>query len=239
MKAKAEIFAQLQRDLLALQPFKAADAVDAIGLHHINRAFPNQRFPFAGVHEFFCSGEEEATVSSAFIAGLLSLHAKGRGVVIWISSAQRLFPPALNAFGLPPEQVFFLYQQKEKDIAWVVEEALNCQSLLAVVGELRELDFTTSRRFQLAIEKSGVGCFMLRRNPRNMQTAVLTRWQLQSIASVTTDNLPGMGHPTWQVNLLKVRNGKPGTWNLEWKNGRFRTVPQQTVVPELLQRKTG
>jgi hypothetical protein len=33
------------------------------------------------------------------------------------------------------------------------------------------------------------------------------------------------GFPTWKVELLKVRNGRPGEWKLEWKNGRFNQLP--------------
>ena len=36
---------------------------------------------------------------------------------------------------------------------WVIEEALKCEGLAAVIGEIKELSFTQSRRLQLAVEK--------------------------------------------------------------------------------------
>jgi protein ImuA len=38
------------------------------------------------------------------------------------------------------------------------------------------------------------------------------------------DDLPGVAFPRWQVELLKVRNGKPGIWQLEWANGKINEV---------------
>jgi protein ImuA len=37
--------------------------------------------------------------------------------------------------------------------------------------------------------------------------------------------MPGVGFPRWNVQLLKVRNGKPGAWQLEWEGGQFHHIP--------------
>ena len=34
--------------------------------------------------------------------------------------------------------------------------------------------------------------------------------------------MPGVGMPRWKVELLKVRNGVPGEWIVEWADGRLR-----------------
>jgi protein ImuA len=120
-----------------------------------------------------------------------------------------------------------------------MEEALKCNALASVVGEMQALSFTTSRRFQLAIEQSGVGCFVLRRNPKNKATAAVTRWQIRHLPSGVEEGLPGVGHPRWRVSLLKVRNGQPGMWDMEWANGRYRPVPKLAVLHGEQQRKTG
>jgi protein ImuA len=36
--------------------------------------------------------------------------------------------------------------------------------------------------------------------------------------------MPGLGFPRWQVELLKVRNGNPGTFVLEWAGEGFQEV---------------
>lgn len=51
---------------------------------------------------------------------------------------------------------------KTKDSLWAIEEALKCNALIAVVGEITELTFNDSRRLQLAVEKSHVTGFIHR-----------------------------------------------------------------------------
>jgi protein ImuA len=121
-----------------------------------------------------------------------------------------------------------------------MEEALKCCGLSAVVGELKDLSFIASRRLQLAVEKSKVTGFVLRRDARHLNTtACVTRWQVSSLPSELMDELPGIGFPRWKVDLLKVRNGKPGSWEIEWNAGKFRLVPRIMLVQEALKTKTG
>jgi protein ImuA len=241
MSTKAEILARLQQDILALQGFRPATvhAEDDTGLGVINRSFPAQTFPLSAVHEFICTTAEEATASGAFIAGLLSSLMRKGAPALWVSSSRLIFPPALKFFGLHPEKVIFLDLKKEKEVAWAMEEALKCSALAAVVGEMPELSFTASRRFQLAVERSGVSCLLLRRNPKNMATAAVTRWKIKPLPSRADGELPGIGFPRWRVELVKVRNGKPGAWDMEWAEEKFRHVSRLAVLSGGQQKKTG
>jgi protein ImuA len=47
--------------------------------------------------------------------------------------------------------------------------------------------------------------------------------------------MPGVGFPRWNVELLKVRNGQPGNWQVEWMDGRFNPVIDTIEHEELLQ----
>lgn len=239
MQSKADLLVKLQNDILCLQGFKPAftESQSDFGLGRILHSFPTAFFPIAGVHEFICAGQEEATASGAFVASILSSSMNKGGVSVWVGSSRLVFPSALQLLGVAADKIIFIDLKREKDVLWVVEEALKCNALTAVVGEICELDFTASRRFQLVIENSGVGCFLLRRRPRNLATASLTRWQIQSLPSNVEDDLPGVGHPRWQVNLLKVRNGKPGNWEVEWVDGKFRHPSKLSVINSALQKK--
>ncbi len=119
-----------------------------------------------------------------------------------------------------------------------MEEALKCEGLAAVIAETPELSFTASRRFQLAVEQSRVTGFVIRNNPKNLATACLTRWKISSLPTVSEDGLPGVGFPRWNVELLKVRNGTPGIWQLEWA-GRFRHVSKIAIITKEQHRKAG
>ena len=109
---------------------------------------------------------------------------------------------------------------------------MKCEGLTAVVGEPASIDLAISRRLQLAAEQSRVTGFLLRNNPRQLTaTACVCRWQIHPLQSETEDGLPGVGFPKWQVELLKVRNGKPGKWQLEWANGKFNEVIMNRSLP--------
>ena len=239
MNSKQEILKDLRKQILLLEGFKEPVFTQDTKLGRVNEAFPNKVFPFSALHEFVCFNQEELTSSSAFITALLSSHFAKGATIAWISSTNKVFPPALKWFGIEPHQVLFLNIKKEKDISWAIHEALSCSSLSAVVGEMPEMSITASRRFQLAIEDSGVGCFILRKNPKNLLTTAVSRWHIQPLPTITEDGLPGLGHPRWQVNLLKVRNGKTGSWAIEWKNNSFRYPSRLVAIHNTVQKQIG
>jgi protein ImuA len=220
---KTNIVAELQSDILRLEGFKPANnsALD-LGLGPLKQAFPNASFPTGCVHEFISAKPEELSSTSGFIAGLLSVLAGNHGTVLWISTSGTVFPPALRNFGLQPDQFIFIDLRNERDVLWAMDEALKCGAVAAVVGEIKELSFTDSRRLQLGVEQSKVTGFVIRRKSEKLSTtACVSRWKITSLPSEIIDDLPGIGFPKWKVELLRMRNGKPGTWNIQWVDGRF------------------
>lgn len=242
LSSKADIIAQLQKEILPLQGFKTLSKKGGndIGLGPIKQAFPNAVFPLGAVHEFLSSTTEDATATTGFVSGIISSLMKKGGAAIWIGAYRTIFPPALKAFGIAPDKIIFIELKKEKEMLWAMEEALKCEGLAAVIGEIKELSFTDSRRLQLAVEQSQVTGFVLRNNPRHVNTTgCVTRWTITSIASALTNDMPGVGFPRWNVNLLKVRNGKPGQWQVEWVAGKFRHITDNSIVVPVQQKKTG
>lgn len=233
---KADIISRLQKDILLMQGFRpaAGEGKDA-GLNLISDAFPNSTFPLGAIHEFFCSAAEGTAASSGFISAIIASLMK-TGYTVWISSSQTIFPPALQTFGINAEKIIFLHIKKEKEKLWAMEEVLKCDSIASVVGEINELSFTESRRLQLAVEKSRVTGFLIRFNPKNLSTACVARWKIDSLPGKTTE-LPGLGFPAWNVSLLKIRNGKPGCWQMEWKNNSFQFIHQPVYIATEEQRK--
>ena len=241
LAAKKDIIAQLQKDILLLQSFRQPSANPAInlGLESIQRSFPNAVFPLAAIHEFLSRSTDDAAATSGFVAGILTSLMQNGGASLWVSSSRTLFPPALRSFGIDPEKIVFLDLKKEKDVLWAMEEALKCEGLTAVIGEIQQLDFVASRRLQIAVEQTRVTGFILRHNPRNLNiTASVSRWKISSLISFN-EELPGVGFPRWNVELLKVRNGKPGSWQVEWTGKQFRQIPAPAAIEFELQTKTG
>jgi protein ImuA len=237
MAADPDIFARLQQDIFLLQGFKpaASSITNWHGLEQIKSAFPNSIFPTGAIHEFLCTGSETVSASTGFITGILSSLFNRKGAIIWISPVKTIFPPALRSFGLDPEKIIFIHLKKEKEKLFVMEEALKCDTVTAVVGQINEFSLTESRRFQLAVEQSKVTGFLLRQNARNLMTSSITRWQVNPLLSEQDEGLPGLGFPKWDVELLKVRNGKPGRWQIEWKPGRFLITPKYNLEKEEVQ----
>lgn len=230
---RADIIAQLRKDILSWESGRRIQETETkvAGFGAIEDAFPNHCFPVGAVHEFCTMGAEESAATGGFISAILSSLMNKGGVCLWINSFRTIFPPALSLFGVAPERVIFINLQKEKEILWTMEEALKCEGISAVVSEIRELSFTSSRRLQLAVERSGVTGFVLRHKPQNIgTTACIARWKIRPIASVLPDDTPGVGFPRWSVSLLKVRNGRPGSWTIEYAEGHIRHIPEVSAI---------
>lgn len=223
-QAKKDIISQLQKDILLWQGFTPPQAGKAkgIGLGALESAFPNGVFPIGTIHEMVCPTPEQAAATGGLVGGLIASLMQQGGACIWISLSRKLFPPSLMGFNTEPHRVIFIDLQREKDVLWAMEEALKCDGLAAVIAEVRDISFAQSRRLQLAVESSKVTGFLLRNDPRKLGTTTcVARWQVTSLPSESIDGLPGVGFPRWQVDLLRVRNGSPGSWKLEWVEGRF------------------
>ncbi|MBS1952220.1 MAG: hypothetical protein OJF59_002839 [Cytophagales bacterium] len=232
--SKADIFKGLQTDLLRLQGLKSVNNCELNNfLGPIASAFPNHSFPLGVIHELISHRQEEVAATSGFVTVLLSMIMGASGTSIWISASRNVFPIALKAFGVDPDRFIFIDLKKEKDVVWAMDEALKCGAVSAVVGEIGEIDFKTSRRLQLGVEHSGVTGFIVRKASRNIGTiASVSRWKISSLPSEKSDRLPGIGFPKWKVELSKIRNGKPGTWDVKWFDGKFfpTHVPIDTLV---------
>ena len=236
------MISRLRKDILLWEGFKqpAANNAGVIGLGAIEAAFPNGVFPTGTIHEMVCPTAEQGAATGGFMAGLLASLMRQGGACLWIGISRKLFPPSLMAFNVEPDRVIFIDLQREKDVLWAMEEALKCEGLAAVVAELREISFEQSRRLQLAVENSKVTGFLLRNDPRKLSpTTCVARWQITPLPSEPENELPGVGFPRWQVDLLRVRNGSPGSWKLEWVDGRFTPIHETITANELQERKAG
>lgn len=239
---KQDIISELRKNMLAWEGFKppVAGKADSIGLGPIEAAFPNRVFPTGTIHEFISELPEHAAASDGFITGVLkSLMLKG-GACLWIGTSRLVFPPALKTFGIDPDRIVFIDLNREKDILWVMEEALKCEGLAAVIAEMKQISFAESRRLQLATEKSRVTGFVIRTDPGKLSSTTCTaRWKITPIPSNLEDeSIPGVGYPRWNVELLKVRNGNPGIWQMEW-SGKFIPLTKQTSTIHVTTLKAG
>ena len=230
---KEEIISDLRKKMMGWEGFRPAKPgmENDLGLGELAAAFPDGVFPTGAIHEFISSTPEDTAASGGFIVGLVQKLLTAGGACLWISYTRRIYPPALKLFGVDPDRVIFVDVLLQKDVLWVTEEALKCEGVATVICETKDLSFTESQRLQLAVEKSHVTGFILRKGVKKVNTtACITRWQIRPVRSQLRPGMPGVGHPRWQVDLLKVRNGRPGNWTVEWKKQNFQTVIAPQVV---------
>jgi len=227
LPTKKDLIEKLQKEIFRMQGFSIAGKSGAVnfGLKQIESAFPNAVFPTGAIHEFLCMANEDHAASTGFISGLLKTLSADGSPMIWVSTSRYLFPPSLKSFGIEPDKIIFIDLKKENDVLWATEEALKCNGLAAVIAEIDDLSFTQSRRLQLAVEQSKVTGFILRKNEERMTASpCAARWKIKPLPTASIDELPGLGFPTWSVELLKVKNGKPGKWTVEWSADNFKII---------------
>jgi protein ImuA len=240
---RANIISKLQKDILPLEGIKSSskDSKINIGFRPIEKCFPNETFPLGCMHEFLSASKEDMAATNGFASALIGRLVQSGGVCIWISASRMVFPAALKRFGIEPEQVIFIDLKKEKEVLWVIEETLKCNRVKAVIGELNEINFKESRRLQLATEQSRVTGFIIRHQPRVINTiACVSRWRVTSLSTELKEGMPGVGFPRWYLELLKVRNGVTGSWKVEWSSNSFRNIEENIFsISREHKRKTG
>jgi protein ImuA len=240
---KNNVISQLERDILPLEGLKSlsTDNNINIGFSPIENAFPNSVFPIGCTHEFLSSSIEDMAATSGFIGVLLSKLMQFDGAAIWISASRTLFPAALKRFGVQPDKIIFVDLKNESDVLYAIEESLKCKRIAAVIGEVKHITFKQSRRLQLAAEQSRVTGLLVRHQPKILNTiACVSRWRITSLPRGLPDGMPGIGFPRWNVELLRVRNGKPGTWQVEYSSNRLKEIKQNIVsISKENIRKTG
>lgn len=238
---KKEIAKQLQAEIDALQGLGKTYSYAQQGFAPFSSAFPGNVFPLGTLHEFSSYTPDAAASTNGFITALTGKLMKGNGLCLWIGREKKVFAPALKQFGIEPDRIIFVHTSKLKDALWTVEEALKCEAFTAVIGEMPQLGFSESRRLQLAVERSGVTGFLHRNAPLTENSVACTaRWKVSPLPSEATGNLPGLGQSCWRVQLVKVRNGKPHSWEIVWSANQFRQLKaKQALRPSFIEKQVG
>ncbi|UAY56710.1 ImuA family protein [Arachidicoccus terrestris] len=224
---------KLRREILDLQGpgIRQNSEQTNIPLGPILYHMPGGAFPTGVIHEFISPSLPSAAATTGFISALIHSLMQNNKPCLWVSTRPLAFPSGLKIFGIEPDRFIFIDTKKDREALWTIEEGLKCSSLCAVIGEINALDFKQSRRLQLAVENSRVTGFINRLFPRNIQpTACVSRWQILPVKSQLPDNLPGIGFPRWKVDLLKIRNGRTGSWQIEWSDNKL-CIEDNTLHP--------
>lgn len=149
----------------------------------------------------------------------------GERPVVWVldpAVARQIGRPCLHglaAWGIA--HLLLICPRDARTVLWAMEEALGCDGVGAVVGELwgrpRALDFTASRRLAVAAERRGVPVVLLRPGATADLSAARARWRVESAASASHPyDAQAPGSPRWTAELFRARGHRPAIWTAEW-----------------------
>lgn len=142
--------------------------------------------------------------------------------VLWATSWRerledgRLYAPGLEQAGMDVRRLLCVTVRRDKDMLWVLEEALGSGALAGVAGTVRALTLTASRRLGLAADRTGTALFLMRPAGASGATTAETRWQVTPLPSIPDPfDLQAPGRAAWRLDLLRHRSGPPATWDVE------------------------
>lgn len=201
----------------------ARAAVLPFGIETIDQHLPAGGLLLGAMHELQAAGPdtEVGAAPAVFAAGILARHPDP---VVWIGRGHGVFGPGLLRAGLDPRRIVFV--DAGKTGLQAMEEALRHPDVGGVVCELQgRLELVASRRLQLAAEGCrGIG-LLIRRSRRfddpvlSQPSAATTRWRIATLPSAPAlahaPDVPGLGRPRWQLELMRCRGGLPKSWIVE------------------------
>ena len=199
------------------------------------------------LHEVFAGIGHEAA-ATGFAAGLAARVAAGKRL-LWIrqdfSALEfgELSATGLIEFGLDPARMLVLRIAEAADGLRAATDALSCAALGAVVIEIpgrpKILDLAASRRLTLACAKKNIAAFLLRFGAKPDVSAAETRWLVRAAPSPAQEE--NWGHPVFEADLIRNRNGRTGQWVMEWScdHGLFQnpTAHRGAVVSASINRQ--
>lgn len=213
---QSAILQHLRDQIATIEGGVASRTVLPFGLEAVDRHLPGGGLITGALHEILGSKRlADDAAATVFLAGIL---ARTEGPVFWCLRWRDLFAPALDLAGLSPSRVIYVEAGSDVNVMTAMEECLRHSGLGGVVGEVKALSTTASKRLQLAAEKSNVPAFVFRRavplDAPATGSAAVTRWRLRASPSEAL-GIPSLGRPRWEVSLERVRGGDPKLWILE------------------------
>ena len=224
MAADPCVIATLRRQLAF--PLWSRHAVLPFGDARIDAHLPGGGLPVGQLHEIGAEGieAETGTICGGFAAAIGGALLRRTvldcdRVLLWIATDCDLYAPGLLQYGVDPGRLILVQTRRDDETLQSMETALRSGASVAVVGEVGTLTRLAARRLQLACLNQGSTGLLLRRWPHGRKpgppdgNAAVTRWRLSPVPSGARRH--ETGPPTWQVELLHARGGRPGGWVMQ------------------------
>jgi len=199
------ISCQNGRILTSLQSEEEISArakIVSTGLHAIDSLTPDGGFAQGAIHELL-SDQEPARSFALF----LTCNFSGTGAIVWSDPDSEIYPPAIQASGIPLNRLYLLRPAGRQDLIWSISECLSCKGVAVTVAVIDRLSRIEARRLQLSAERGGGIGLLLRPMLRSAGGfaapsiyAAATRWLVA----------PAPGERTvqrWEITLIHGHGG--------------------------------
>ena len=123
-------------------------------------------------------------------------------MALWASCRPDLFAPC--AKGTDPSRLIMAKCRSSDEVLFAIEESCKNKSISVIFGDISEVDFSLSRRLQLAAADTGSTILLLR--PSRFEpapSAAATRWRAEC------------GPGGWSLSLFRCRGGQPCYWRMQ------------------------
>ena len=200
---------------------------------------PNEYFPAGWLHELWVPNPKD---HGAAMAWALSTLGQDDKPLLWVTSQALLreqglpYGPGLLNIGQYPERFIIARTKTHEDGLWALEEAIKSGAFGAVIGELSDIDLTSSRRLSLAVQHHQAQCLLLMRSATQPQSVAYSRWRVDAALSEPANEeaaWPGKARLT--AHLHKHRGGElPRETLLEWHDAHHRFHMVSPLVREPL-----
>jgi len=174
----------------------------------------------------------DAAAAFAFALGRLAGAKDRRPVVVvttglWLRERGRPFARGMAGWGLGPERLIWIRAEREAQALWALEEALKSGAVAGGLASVEAPPFVATRRLDFAARAGGALGVLLRAGPTGDLSAARRRWRIRAGPSATHAYDPAApGRVRLNAELVRRRDGPPGTWALEQddETGRLSVV---------------
>ncbi len=236
---RAEALRHLRRLLPALEERDRTLPI-ALKIPDIDACLPRGGLDQGVVHEIAPAAEGDGAAAFGFTAALIvRALAESAGPALLVVSDRgfagtgKPYGHGLADLGLPLDRLILVETGADLEALWVLEEVLRARTVAAVIGCLGgELDLKASRRLHLAADGAGLS-LILRPPAAAAANAAATRWRIAS-APAARDRFDIFAGWRWRVELERCRNGRLGTWIVEFDHASHRLRLAETLADRAL-----
>ena len=195
------------------------------------------------LHEIYGAAGRDAGAATGFALGLARRLTQDRLPIVWLVQSPATgeyghpYAPGLAEMGIDPNRLLLVQVRREEELLEAaLQSARNLAGGVIVIephGEARQLDLTAGRKLALAAEASGASLLLLKIAAAPVASTAATRWRIRAAPSQGAARHL-MGPPRMEVELLRNRNGRTGTWIVEWNSDESVFANAPALRPQIV-----